>query len=90
MHSLLLKAKKRVKWSKKIGSMGIIFVLFFFFYTLFHLILFAGLATGTELAQGKKKDVILLFCNTERIVIWNCDIMPTGAEHIHDVPEDSI
>ena len=61
-----------------------------FFYTLFHLSVFTGLATGTELAQGKRKTIILLFCNIKRIVIWNCNIMPTVAESIHDVPEDSI
>lgn len=93
MHSLLLKAKeesKGLKSSEKIGSGGIIFVVWGFFCTLSHLVVFAGLATGTELAQGKRKDLILLFCNMERVVIWNCSIMPTVAEHIHDLPEDSI
>lgn len=61
-----------------------------FFNTLFHIIISAGLTNDSEVTQGKKKDMILLFCNIERTLFWNCNIMPTVVEHTHDVPEDSI
>lgn len=57
-----------------------------FFNALSHIIVFTSLGNDNE---GKKKDIILLFCSIENILIWNCTIMPIVAEHNHHVPEDS-
>lgn len=58
-----------------------------FFETLSHISVLSGLVNNNEVIQGKKKDIIILLCSVEKTLIWNCNIMPTVAEHNHHVPE---